>query len=352
MRPLPLTKATEEELLAFHSREYLAFLAMGEEEQEQEQEEWGLGYDCPLLPSGKEGSSLLDWCKVVAGGSLTAASHLLKGKVRVAINWGGGWHHAHRDRAAGFCYVNDAVLAIHRLQQSFPRILYIDIDVHHGDGVEEAFSCTDRVATLSIHQHEAGFFPGSGSEEDQGFGKGRGYSVNVPLKEGLTDSMLLSVFKPVFEALISTFQPSCLVVQAGADCLAGDPMGGFNLTLEGPLGCLKEVLSTGLPLLLLGGGGYHPENSARLWTSMTALVLDRSLESDIPEEEPFFERYGPGFELEVVAGCRRNKNSEQEVQELVARVVDRIQTIGRQEKVQLLAVPELERAGNTSPAAS
>ena len=93
----------------------------------------------------------------------------------MAINWSGGWHHAKRDSAAGFCYVNDVVLAIHRLQAAFKRVMYVDLDVHHGDGVEDAFSFTDKVMTMSIHKHEFGFFPGTGALKDVGFGKGKFY---------------------------------------------------------------------------------------------------------------------------------------------------------------------------------
>ena len=114
-----------------------------------------------------------DFALTCAAGSLTAAALLLERRVRVAVNWSGGWHHARRDAAAGFCYVNDIVLAVHRLQAGFRRILYVDLDVHHGDGVEDAFSSTDKVLTLSIHKMEPGFFPGTGACNEVGFGKGR-----------------------------------------------------------------------------------------------------------------------------------------------------------------------------------
>ena len=164
-REIPSVPANLEDLLVFHTKDYLDFLAKADVDDggDSEEEEHGLGYDCPVLPD------MLSWVKLVCGASLTAADHLLKG-ARVSINWNGGWHHAHRDHAGGFCYGNDVVLAIHRLQKGFKRVLYIDLDVHHGDGVEDAFSCTPRVATLSLHLHEPGFFPGSGAATEVSLG--------------------------------------------------------------------------------------------------------------------------------------------------------------------------------------
>ena len=319
VRAVPLTPASVQDLLVFHSKDYIEFLASP---VEGEEEQYGLGYDCPLLPD------LQQWARVVAGGSLTAASHLNRG-ARVAINWCGGWHHAQRDSAAGFCYVNDVVLAIHRLQDRFKRVLYIDLDVHHGDGVEAAFSCTDRVATLSLHKYEPGFFPGSGGAEDTGHGRGRGYSVNVPLAEGLTDAMFVPIFSSVFQPLREVFLPDVVVVQCGADCLAQDPMGGFSLTPRSVTAAVLEVQRTGLPLLLLGGGGYHPENAARLWTGLTAAVSGQELETDIPDEDAYFLRYGPDFSLELGPGCRRNRNTEEGVKELVAETRARIRGLAK-----------------------
>jgi histone deacetylase 1/2 len=125
-----------------------------------------------------------------------AAQRLNDGAADIAINWAGGLHHAKKREASGFCYINDIVLAILELLRTFPRVLYIDIDCHHGDGVEEAFYTTDRVLTCSFHKF-GDYFPGTGHIEDKGKGKGHGYSVNVPLRDGLTDDALNRVFEPV-----------------------------------------------------------------------------------------------------------------------------------------------------------
>ena len=125
-----------------------------------------------------------------------AAKQLSSGSSDIAINWAGGLHHAKKREASGFCYINDIVLAILELLRTFPRVLYVDIDCHHGDGVEEAFYTTDRVLTCSFHKFGE-YFPGTGHVDDHGRDKGRGYAVNVPLRDGLTDDAFKGVFEPV-----------------------------------------------------------------------------------------------------------------------------------------------------------
>eukprot|EP00092_Neocalanus_flemingeri_P032497 GFUD01035344.1.p1 GENE.GFUD01035344.1~~GFUD01035344.1.p1 ORF type:complete len:395 (+),score=158.33 GFUD01035344.1:106-1185(+) len=305
---LPLVKASVEDLLMFHSSDYVKFLT---DPTGDDEELYGLGYDCPLHPS------LLSWCLTTAGGSLTAASCLVGGQARVVVNWGGGWHHAQRGGAAGFCYVNDVVLAVHRLQERFRRILYIDLDVHHGDGVENAFSATDKVVTFSIHKYEPGYFPGTGDLADTGTGRGRHHSINIPLQEGVTDQMYRHVFCSLFPSIITSFMPDCIVLQCGADCLAGDPMGGFNLTPASISACVDDVLAQDVPVLLLGGGGYNLPNTAKLWTLLTARVAGMELDTDIPDCDHFFTEYGPDFQLGMSRGCVRNRNVEEEVDRLI-----------------------------------
>lgn len=127
---------------------------------------------------------------------LAASSRIASGAADVAINWAGGLHHAKKNEAAGFCYINDIVLGILELLRTYPRVLYIDIDCHHGDGVEEAFYTTDRVMTFSLHKF-GDYFPGTGLLEDKGHGKGKGYSVNIPLSDGINDDNFRSIFDPV-----------------------------------------------------------------------------------------------------------------------------------------------------------
>ena len=129
-------------------------------------------------------------------GNKDAAKQITSGACDIAINWAGGLHHAKKREASGFCYINDIVLAILELLRTYPRVLYIDIDCHHGDGVEEAFYTTDRVLTCSFHKFGE-YFPGTGHVDDHGRNKGLGYAVNVPLRDGLTDETMRGVFQPV-----------------------------------------------------------------------------------------------------------------------------------------------------------
>lgn len=146
--------------------------------------------DCPVF------SGLFNFCQLYSGGSVGGAFRLNMGMADVAINWAGGLHHAKKSEASGFCYINDIVLAILELLKYHQRVLYIDIDVHHGDGVEEAFYTSNRVMTLSFHKY-GDFFPGTGDIMDIGYGEGRNYSLNFPLHDGIDDDSYESIFKPV-----------------------------------------------------------------------------------------------------------------------------------------------------------
>ena len=324
LKLVPASKASVDDLLTYHSRDYVRLLSSESHSvTEEDLEEHGLGYDCPSQ------DHLLDWCLAVAGGSVTAARLLVSGQARVVINWAGGWHHAHRDMAAGFCYVNDIVIAIHKLQAKFKRILYIDLDIHHGDGVEEAFSSTDKVLTFSIHKLEPGFFPGSGDLADVGTGRGRYHSINVPLAEGVTDSMYSSVFSSLLPAIMSRYRPDCLVLQCGADCLVGDPLGGFNLTPTALSNCVRDLLAYQTPMLVLGGGGYNTENTARCWTAITATVLGTELAEDIPDEDHYFTNYGPDFTVGISAGCVKNKNKQEDIDLMISTIKANIELINK-----------------------
>jgi histone deacetylase 1/2 len=155
-------------------------------------------------------------------------------------------------------------------------VLYIDIDIHHGDGVEEAFYTTDRVMTVSFHKFGE-FFPGTGTAEDVGVGEGRNYSLNFPMRDGMDDKSYESVFKPVIAKVMEMYQPTAVVLQCGADSLSGDRLGCFNLSTRGHSECVRFLNSYDVPLMVLGGGGYTIHNVARCWTVETAALLDCDL---------------------------------------------------------------------------
>lgn len=195
----------------FHSEEYIDLLKNINEETlpiYQDQFTWfGFSADCPY-PSN---SKFYDFCKLYTTGSILSANLLNDRIVDTAINWSGGLHHAKRQEASGFCYVNDCVLAILELLKVYDWVLYLDIDVHHGDGVEEAFLTTDRVMTCSLHKYKD-FFPGTGSYDDIGFEKGKYHSVNFPLSEGIDDITYEQIFKPLVDNVFEYFRPSAVVL--------------------------------------------------------------------------------------------------------------------------------------------
>ncbi|GAB5584701.1 histone deacetylase 8 isoform X6 [Prionailurus iriomotensis] len=310
--------ASMEEMATFHTDAYLQHLQKVSQEGDDDHPdsvEYGLGYDCPAT------EGIFDYAAAVGGATITAAQCLIDGMCKVAINWSGGWHHAKkknniRDEASGFCYLNDAVLGILRLRRKFDRILYVDLDLHHGDGVEDAFSFTSKVMTVSLHKFSPGFFPGTGDVSDVGLGKGRYYSVNVPIQDGIQDEKYYHICESVLKEVYIAFNPKAVVLQLGADTIAGDPMCSFNMTPVGIGKCLKYILQWQLATLILGGGGYNLANTARCWTYLTGVILGKTLSSEIPDHE-FFTAYGPDYVLEITPSCRPDRNEPHRVQQIL-----------------------------------
>ena len=243
--------------------------------------------DIPAFPGFYEHSRL------VAGSSILAAELLCQGRHDVVLNWMGGLHHARKSKASGFCYVNDCVLSIMRLLYDYERVLYVDIDVHHGDGVEEAFLNTNRVMTLSVHQYDPSenFFPGTGNINDRGCGEGKNYSVNVPLRKGCTDESFEFIFQGVLDRAVERFRPEAIVLQSGADSLVGDTIGGFNLSIKGHGKAFKYVLDKNLPTVCLGGGGYTVENVSRCWAYESAIAIGAQLDDFLPKNLEYSHEY-------------------------------------------------------------
>ncbi|KAL1458267.1 hypothetical protein WDU94_008429 [Cyamophila willieti] len=313
--------ATYEELTEFHSSLYIDTIKDLECQSEEDLEEFGLTGDCPAL------DDLYEFVSYVGGGSLTAAKGLLSGKYKLAINWCGGWHHAQRDMAEGFCYINDIVLAILQLNKKFHRILYVDLDVHHGNGVENAFSSTPKVFTFSLHRNGFGFYPNTGDLYDMGTGKGKYYTANVPFQSGTSDQTYLRVFSSVINKIRETYQPECLVIQCGADSLARDKLGDFNVSSATFESIISKLISWSLPTLFLGGGGYNIHNTARYWTSLTSIISSTPISVDIPDECEDFMEFGPDYTLSVDASYgRRDENSEQELNRIISTLVQNITT--------------------------
>jgi len=296
---------SDSDMTKFHSDDYVHFLQYvtpdNMHEYARELNLYNVDVDCPVF------DGLFKFCQIYAGGSVGAAYKLNHGTADIAINWAGGLHHAKKSEASGFCYVNDIVLAILELLKYHARVLYIDIDIHHGDGVEEAFYTTDRVMTVSFHKFGE-YFPGTGGVKDIGVSKGKGYSLNFPLHDGIDDASFEAIFKDVMKKVMEVYKPGAVVLQCGADSLSGDRLGCFNLTIKGHGACVEYMRSYNVPLLVLGGGGYTVRNVARCWAYETGLLLQDRLADEIPYND-FYEYYGPDYTLHFVASNMENLNS-------------------------------------------
>lgn len=244
-----------------------------------------------------------------------------------------------KSEASGFCYVNDIVLGILELLRYHQRVLYIDIDVHHGDGVEEAFYTTDRVMTVSFHKYGE-FFPGTGELRDIGIGKGKGYSCNFPLRDGVTDENYKSVFEPVITEVMRSYEPSAIVLQCGTDSLSGDKLGRLNLSMRGHANCVQFVKSFGLPLLLLGGGGYTMRNVSRAWAYETGLAAGVELAPDIPVNE-YYEYFGPDYKLDVRPSNMEDMNTREYLERVKNIVLENLRGLGGPPGIQMQPIPQL-----------
>lgn len=163
-------------------------------------------------------------------------------------------------------------------------MLYIDTDIHHGDGVEEAFYSTDRVMTASFHKF-GDYFPGTGDVKDTGIKSGKNYAVNVPLRDGISDEAYQKIFRTVIQHIMDWFRPTAVVLQCGADSLAGDKLGCFNLSMKGHSDCARFVKTFGVPVIMVGGGGYTTKNVARAWTTETSVMCGKQLDENLPYNE-------------------------------------------------------------------
>ncbi|KAF7592352.1 histone deacetylase [Aspergillus hancockii] len=330
--------ATKYEMTRFHSDEYIDFLFQVTPDSITkhltEQVKYNFNDDNPVW------DGLSEFCSISAGGSMEAAARLNNRKCDIAINWAGGLHHAKKGEANGFCYVNDIVLGILELLRFHQRVLYIDIDVHHGDGVEEAFYTTDRVMTVSFHQY-GDFFPGTGDISDIGVQEGKNHSVNVPLRPGMDDFSYSQVFQRVIKGVMDWYRPDAVVLQCGGDSLSGDRLGSFNLSMRGHANCVNYVKSFNLPTMLLGGGGYTIRNVARTWTFETGVVVGEEIGPELPYDD-YYGYYGPDYVLDVKPSNMPNQNTDQYLSQVCTRVLENIKkTMTFSPSVQMADVPRL-----------
>lgn len=342
-------RATHHDMCRFHAEDYIDFLQRVTPQNisgfTTSLSRFNVGDDCPVFPG------LYEFCSIFTGASLEGASKLNCGACDIAINWAGGLHHAKKFEASGFCYVNDIVIAILELLKYHPRVLYIDIDIHHGDGVQEAFYLTDRVMTVSFHKYGNFFFPGTGDMYEIGAENGKYYSVNVPLKDGIDDQSYESLFKPIVKSVMEHYRPTCIVLQCGADSLGCDRLGCFNLSIRAHGECVNFVRSFNIPTLVLGGGGYTVRNVARCWTYETSLLLDTDISNELPYTE-YFEYFAPDFTLHPDVSTKiENQNTRQYLETIKQTIIENLRLLPHSPSVQMQQVPPdlLNLEVNTEP---
>ncbi|THU63607.1 hypothetical protein C4D60_Mb01t17600 [Musa balbisiana] len=364
LRPIP---AHESDFCRFHADDYIAFLRTANSSVENDPatlRRFNIDdVECPIF------HGLYKFCQLYAGASISAARQINLDHYDIVINWSGGLHHAKKSMASGFCYVNDVVLAILSLLETrhvgpflflllilhhrlciflldsvygdiyvclfgicMQRVLYVDIDIHHGDGVEEAFYTTDRVMTVSFHKF-GGYFPGTGHIDDIGCDGGKHYAVNVPLDDGIDDESYLYVFKPVVAKAMEVFRPNAVVLQCGADSLSGDRLGCFNLSVRGHGECVKYMRSFNVPLMLLGGGGYTLHNVARCWCYETGVALGIEVNNKIPDHQ-YSEYFAPLYRIHLPTTNMANKNSRKSLDDTIAKVLANLSKIQAAPSVQ------------------
>ncbi|GAB1197032.1 hypothetical protein APSETT444_006313 [Aspergillus pseudonomiae] len=327
--------ASKYEMTQFHTDEYIDFLSKvtpdNMDTYAKEQSKYNVGDDCPVF------DGLFEFCGISAGGSMEGAARLNRNKCDIAVNWAGGLHHAKKSEASGFCYVNDIVLGILELLRFKQRVLYVDIDVHHGDGVEEAFYTTDRVMTVSFHKYGE-YFPGTGELRDIGVGQGKYYAVNFPLRDGIDDVSYKSIFEPVIKSVMEWYRPEAVVLQCGGDSLSGDRLGCFNLSMRGHANCVNFIKSFNLPTLILGGGGYTMRNVARTWAFETGILVGDPLGSELPYND-YYEYFAPDYELDVRPSNMDNANTKEYLDKIRVQVVENLKRTSFAPSVQMTDVP-------------
>src|SRR5579885_361358 len=296
-------QASREDLLLAHSPEYIAAVERlsaedggidrrtGKYAVDPETYGFGMG-DNPIFPEMHAASAR------IVGGTLAAAQAVMSGKARHVFNATGGFHHAMRDHASGFCIYNDAAVAIAAMLQAYEaRILYVDFDAHHGDGVQWAFYDEPRVMTVSFHETGRYLFPGTGDLLELGKGAGRGFAVNIPLDAFTEDDSWLEAISALLPSLVHTFQPDVIVSQHGCDTQAWDPLAHLALTTRVAAAQAKLVHELAHEYcqgrwVALGGGGYEMYRVVpRAWALVWSELSDRPLPEKIPPA--WLERWQP-----------------------------------------------------------
>ncbi|HEX7485132.1 MAG TPA: acetoin utilization protein AcuC [Vicinamibacterales bacterium] len=281
MAPEP---ATRQDLLRVHSEYYVRRVeALSAGEEVPDCQDYGLG--TPDTPAFRGMDEAARW---LVGGTLHGARLICEGGEKRVLQLGGGLHHARRNYASGFCVYNDLAIAIDYLTRHGLWVAYLDIDVHHGDGVQQILYEDKRVMTISLHESGQFLFPGTGSVHELGSGLGRGLKLNLPLEPFTEGESYLEVFDQVVPAALRQFRPGVLVVQAGADAHFDDPLADLMLTTYDYEAIFRRILEwadlfTAGRVLFTLGGGYALRAAPRVWTILHLLIHDLRVVGDLPE---------------------------------------------------------------------
>lgn len=278
--------ATVDDLLLIHSREYVDYVRAVSAAPESADLTHGIGPgDTPAF------GGMHDAAALVAGLSTSALTLVVEGRCRRTFSPAGGLHHAMRDRASGFCVYNDCAIAIEQAIRANPglRVAYVDIDAHHGDGVQAAFYDRADVLTISVHESGRYLFPGTGFERDIGIGAGTGYAVNVPLPPYAGAAQYLRVADEIIAPSLRAFRPDVIFAQLGADTHRDDPLTQLDLTVEGFVELVGRIVDTADEvcdgrIAATGGGGYGTYFAVpRMWASAFAMLLGESVPTCLPD---------------------------------------------------------------------
>jgi acetoin utilization protein AcuC len=269
------TPATVSQLTEFHDSDYVEALQYADSTGRVEpavRERYRIGtLENPLF------EGLFERAATTVGGSVLAAQLALQG--HVSFHPSGGTHHGRRDRASGFCYFNDPVFAIRTfLENGCKRVLYVDLDAHHGDGVEEAFVDESRVMTVSIHEENR--WPYSGAADDRRNGGAR----NLPVPREFNDSELRYLVDHAVLPIAGSFAPDAMVLCCGADSLAEDPLSSMALSNVALWETVERLIDFDVPVVVLGGGGYNPWTVCRYWAGMWGCLSGQQLPATLPAE--------------------------------------------------------------------
>ena len=271
--------ASPEELSLIHSQDYISAvesLSIGTEEFDSDRYGFSARGDNPVYRGMYEAATLS------TGSSLIAAELINSRNVDIAFNISGGLHHAMRSSASGFCIFNDPAIAIKYLIGQGKRVAYIDVDAHHGDGVQQAFYDNNNVLTISIHESGQYLFPGTGFSNETGGANADGYSINLPLYPYTTDDIYLFAFEQTIIPIVQAFKPDVIVAQLGIDTYYSDPLTHLHITTSGYERIVEHIIEFDVQLLALGGGGYDVLAVARCWSLAFAKMNGIDLPNKIP----------------------------------------------------------------------